>query len=111
MDVADLKENVQIIEPYSKECPTVKLFFDSISKWDQGRLSKLLMFISGNSKAPENGFKALIDNGTPITIEFGGTRDRMPISHTCTLTLCLPEYETEDELNQKFTRAFEACSI
>lgn len=108
MNVADLKENVQIIEPYTKESQAVKLFFDSISKWDQEKLSKLLTFISGYSKPPANGFKTLVDNGTPITIEFGGTRDKLPIAHTCTFTLSLPEYETEDELNQKFTIALES---
>ena len=63
-------------------------------------LKKLLMFITGSPNLPFTGLNI------PIKIQCGGEKDRLPVAHTCFNTLCLPEYENEEQLNFKFMQAF-----
>lgn len=102
IDVIDLMQNVEYEEPYNAENPVVKLFFEAIKKWDDENLAKLLVFITGTSKMPANGFKEL---KKPIKIADGGDASRLPCSHTCINRLDLPHYKTEDEMNSKLLTA------
>lgn len=105
IDIDDMKMNTKFISPFNINSPYINLFFDSILKWDQTNLRKLLMFITGSSRVPINGFKTYKDNGNPITIHMGDNKNRLPIARTCTYTLVLPCYETEEELNAKLLLA------
>lgn len=104
IDVDELKKNAKCVFPLTKESPSVKLFFDSIAKWNNSNLEKLLMFITGSPKVPGNGFRK-------IKIQPGGGKNRLPVAHTCFNTIDLPEYETEDELNSKFMIAIDEKSF
>lgn len=102
IDVKDMQENT-IFREYNKGSKPVVLFFEVISKWSQEKLRELINFITGSSRVPINGFKAYKDKGIPITIQPGGGREKCPCAHTCFNILDLPEYETEEELDQKFS--------
>ena len=69
------------------------------------------MFITGSSQVPANGFRHYKDIGNPITIQPGGGKERLPVAHTCFNTIDLPEYETEEELNQKLMLAINEDSF
>jgi hypothetical protein len=86
------------------------MFFDVIQSWGSERLAKLILFITGSSQVPVNGFTMLSDMGQPVTIAPGGDRDRLPAAHTCTNTLDLPTYESPDELDAKLTFAIQECN-
>lgn len=111
VDVNDLKKNTVCSHPYSMKTPVVKLFFNSIKKWNNKDLSKLIMFITGSPKVPANGFKHYKEKNNPIKIQPGGSKDRLPVAHTCFNTLDLPEYSNEEELNDKFLIAIEEESF
>lgn len=102
IDVKDMQENTIFLE-YNKGSKPVVLFFEVISKWSQEKLRELIYFITGSSRVPINGFKAYKDKGIPITIQPGGGREKCRCAHTCFNILDLPEYETEEELDQKFS--------
>lgn len=101
IDVNDLEENTCYVEPYNHDHPVVKMFFNVISNWDPQKLAKFLLFLTGSSQVPVNGFKYYKDKEKPITLAPGGDRNRLCVAHTCFNTLDLPQYETEEELNNK----------
>lgn len=61
IDVKDFREHTEFIHPYTAETPVVKFFFDAISKWNIERLGKLLLFMTGSSRVPANGFKGFCE--------------------------------------------------
>ena len=101
IDVDDFIQNIYIQSPYNKDHPVIKLFFGVISKWDNDKLAKFLLFLTGSSQVPISGFKDFRDKGKQITIAPGGDRSRFCVAHTCNNTLDLPEYESEEEMNEK----------
>lgn len=101
IDVKDLEENTLYVEPYSHDHPVIKMFFNVISNWDPQKLAKFLLFLTGSSQVPVNGFKDYKDKNKAITIAPGGDRNRLCVAHTCFNTLDLPQYESEEELNNK----------
>ncbi|KAK8847903.1 hypothetical protein M9Y10_018951 [Tritrichomonas musculus] len=110
IDVQDLRENTEYLYPYNKNHPVIKLFFKAIEKWSNEQLAKLIMFFTGSSQVPINGFAEYKKNGKPIQIGPGGDKNRLCTAHTCFNQLCLPEYETENELNYKLAQCIQEFS-
>ncbi|KAH0790301.1 ubiquitin-protein ligase 1 [Histomonas meleagridis] len=110
IDVEDLKQNCEYAYPYSADHPVIKYFFNVISKWSNENLAKLLLFVTGSSQVPINGFKFFKDMEQPITIAPGGGKERLPAAHTCFNTIDLPEYENENELSEKLLFAIQECN-
>lgn len=111
IDINDLRENTVYTEPYDDEHPVIEMFFSAISKWDPDNLAKFLLFLTGSSQVPINGFKDYSDKGKPITIGPGGDRSRFCVAHTCFNQLDLPEYENENELNDKLLLSIQECEF
>jgi E3 ubiquitin-protein ligase HUWE1 len=105
----DFKQHLAFIWPYDSSHPVIQRFFNVFTRWDMERRGKLLFFMTGSSQVPLGGFKTLKDAGLPITIEPGGSRDRLPESHTCSNVLNLPEYEAEDEMESKLLFSMYEC--
>lgn len=74
-------------------------------------MAKFLIFLTGSSQVPVNGFKDYQDRGKPIIIASGGDRDRLCVAHTCFNTLDLPKYETEEEMNEKLILSIQECEF
>ena len=108
--VDDLRKYCEYVYPYHSEHPVIKYFFSVISKWNNENLAKLLLFMTGSSQVPLDGFKFFKDIGQPMTIAPGGAKERLPAAHTCFNTIDLPEYENENELNDKLLFAIQECN-
>lgn len=109
IDVEDFKANTTFGEPYTADSPVIKMFFNVISKWKNEDLAKLLMFMTGSSRVPANGFKEFCEMTHPLKIEYGGDSSLWPQSHTCFNILHLPQYESEEEMNEKLLYAIQYC--
>ena len=110
IDVNDFKENTIFEHPYTKDTPVIKMFFKVISKWSNEDLSKLLMFITGSSRIPVNGFSEFCEMSQhPLKIDSGGDHTLLPQAHTCFNLLHLPQYETEEEMDMKLHQAIQFC--
>ncbi|KAK8898403.1 hypothetical protein M9Y10_000689 [Tritrichomonas musculus] len=110
IDVEDFKANTVYEHPYSDKSPVIKLFFKVISKWENEDLAKLLKFMTGSSRVPVNGFRGFCEmTKYPLRIESGGDHTLLPQSHTCFNILHLPQYETEEEMNDKLHQAIQFC--
>lgn len=103
----DLKKNTVYEYPYHENHPVIVLFFKVLSKWNNENLAKFLLFLTGSSQVPINGFKAFKERGNPITISDGGDKTRFPAAHTCFNMLDLPKYNNEKEMNNKLIRAIQ----
>ncbi|KAK8852883.1 hypothetical protein M9Y10_017875 [Tritrichomonas musculus] len=102
IDVDDFRNHVEYELPYDKDTPVIKMFFNVISRWDNEKKAKLLMFMTGSSRVPSNGFKEFCEVcRKPLIIASGGDSSKLPQSHTCLNMLCIPQYKSEEELNDK----------
>ena len=61
----------------------------------------MLKFATGSDRAPINGLSSL----TFVISRNGPDSDRLPTSHTCFNHLLLPDYASEEKLEDKLKRA------
>jgi len=109
VDLNDLKANTEYRGWDSSNTkaaemhPTIQWFWQVVTDFDQEERALLLLFVTGTSKVPIDGFKALqgMDGPTRFTIQKGAGKDRLPAAHTCFNQLDLPEYSSLDVLREK----------
>ncbi|KAJ3003438.1 UNVERIFIED_CONTAM: NEDD4 E3 ubiquitin-protein ligase [Siphonaria sp. JEL0065] len=94
---------------YTENDETVKMFWKTVSEWDNDKKANLLQFVTGTSRIPVNGFKDLQGSDGPrrFCIEKTGEIDSLPKSHTCFNRLDLPPYKSQEVLEKKLTMAIE----
>jgi hypothetical protein len=107
IDVADLKANVEY-SGFTPGSPQVGWFWNAVSKMGQEDVARLVMFVTGTSKVPLEGFAALQGMNGPQKFQIhraSGDKGRLPSAHTCFNQLDLPEYETCEFLSERLLRA------
>jgi E3 ubiquitin-protein ligase HUWE1 len=103
IDIADLKANTEY-QGYRPFDEVVQWFWAALESFDQQDLARFLMFVTGTSKVPLGGFKALRGQrgAQKFTIEKTTTGPTsLPQSHTCFNTLSLPAYTDPEDLREK----------
>jgi E3 ubiquitin-protein ligase NEDD4 len=83
IDVDDWARNTEY-RKYTPEHQTIKFFWAWVRTLENEKKSRLLQFATGTSRIPVNGFKDLQGSDGPrkFTIEFAGSPDALPKSHT-----------------------------
>jgi E3 ubiquitin-protein ligase HUWE1 len=74
----------------------------------QEDVALLVMFITGTSKVPVQGFAALQGMHGPQKFQIhrtSGDKGRLPLAHTCFNWLDLPEYESFEVISELLLRA------
>jgi len=102
IDVADLKANVEYLG-YTLSSPQINWFWKTVSEMGREDLARLVMFTTGTSKVPLEGFAALqgMNGHQKFQIHrVAGDSNRLPTAHTCFNQLDLPEYSDEDKLRR-----------
>lgn len=113
IDVSDLKANVEYTG-YTASSPQINWFWRCVSKMDQEDLARLVMFVTGTSKVPLEGFSQLQGMNGVQKFQIhrvGGNTMRLPSAHTCFNQLDLPEYSTAEILSERLMRAVRECSV
>eukprot|EP00945_MAST-04E_sp_MAST-4E-sp1_P000956 g956.t1 len=90
IDTDEVKSSTKYTGGYTSDSPGVLAFwrvFDNLSMEDR---AKLLMFTTGTTKVPLDGFDPL------FTITKGTEKDALPRSHTCFNQLVFPPYESDE---------------
>lgn len=108
IDIADLRANTEYHGGYSAASPVVHWFWEVVGQLDREGQALLLQFVTGTSKVPLDGFKALQGNNGPQKFQihkFFGGADRLPSAHTCFNQLDLPEYESKEQLKERLLTA------
>lgn len=107
IDFEDLKANTEY-NGYTSASPVVQWFWEVVQSFSKEDMARLLQFITGTSKVPLEGFKAL--QGISGTQRFQihkayGSRERLPSAHTCFNQLDLPDYSSKEQLQERLLLA------
>ena len=108
IDVDDWEKHAEY-RGYTKDDPTIQIFWKVVRTWEAEKKARLIQFVTGTSRIPVNGFKDLHGSDGPrrFTIEKTGNVDSLPKAHTCFNRIDLPPYPTAEILNAKVTLAIE----
>lgn len=81
--VQDLKENTEY-RNYTKDSQIIQWFWDVVEGIDKSEKAALIQFVTGTSKVPIEGFKALkgINGCTKFSINKTYDSSKLPTSHT-----------------------------
>jgi len=107
IDIEDLRSNTEYVG-YTGESPCIQWFWNVVSNLTREEKAKLIQFVTGTSKVPLDGFKALQGMSGPQKFQIHrvrGRQDRLPSAHTCFNQLDLPEYDTAELLERSLRTA------
>jgi len=113
IDIKDMMENTEYHSGLTKNTECIKWFWECVQEMDAEERALLLQFITGTSKVPIGGFKALpgMDGIQRLQIHASGNSDTMlPSAHTCFNQLDLPRYSSKKILKEKVMLAVRECS-
>jgi len=101
IDIEDLRKNTEY-RGYTVDSPIIHWFWTIVSEFAEEEKALLLQFVTGTSKVPLDGFKALVGMSGPQKFQIYKAHDttRLPTAHTCFNQLDLPEYTSLEELRK-----------
>jgi len=108
IDIEDLRKNTEY-RGYTPESPVIQWFWKVLSEFSQQEKALLLQFVTGTSKVPLEGFKALVGMSGPQKFQIHKVyeKTRLPTAHTCFNQLDLPDYSSFEELKKNLTVAIQ----
>ncbi|KAK3129319.1 hypothetical protein QOZ80_6BG0477560 [Eleusine coracana subsp. coracana] len=112
IDLNDLKASAEYIG-YSAASPVIQWFWEVVKAFSKEDMARLLQFVTGTSKVPLEGFKALQGISGPQRFQIHkayGAPDRLPSAHTCFNQLDLPEYTSKEQLEERLLLAIHEAS-
>ncbi|XP_015126576.1 probable E3 ubiquitin-protein ligase HERC4 isoform X2 [Diachasma alloeum] len=101
-DWKELEENAAYKEGYSKDDPTIVMFWRIFHELPLEEKKKFLLFLTGSDRIPIQGMKAI-----KITIQPMSDDKYLPVAHTCFNLLDLPRYQTRERLRYKLLQAIQ----
>ncbi|KAJ7969420.1 E3 ubiquitin-protein ligase UPL1 [Quillaja saponaria] len=112
IDLDDLKANTEYTG-YTAASSVVEWFWEVVRTFNKEDMARLLQFVTGTSKVPLEGFKALQGISGPQRFQIHkayGAPDRLPSAHTCFNQLDLPEYTSKEQLQERMLLAIHEAS-
>ncbi|XP_047975349.1 E3 ubiquitin-protein ligase UPL1 isoform X2 [Salvia hispanica] len=110
--MADLKANTEYTG-YTSASNVVQWFWEVVEAFNKEDMARLLQFVTGTSKVPLEGFKALQGISGPQKFQIHkayGAPERLPSAHTCFNQLDLPEYSSKEQLQERLLLAIHEAS-
>ncbi|CAN0915763.1 E3 ubiquitin-protein ligase UPL1 [Linum grandiflorum] len=112
IDLEDLKANTEYTG-YTAASSVVQWFWEVVKDFNKEDMARLVQFITGTSKVPLEGFKALQGISGPQRFQVHkayGAPERLPSAHTCFNQLDLPEYTSKEHLRNRLLLAIHEAS-
>ncbi|KAL8142163.1 hypothetical protein V2J09_015195 [Rumex salicifolius] len=112
IDLDDLKANTEYTG-YSSASHAVQWFWEVVGSFNKEDMARLLQFVTGTSKIPLEGFRALQGISGPQKFQIHkayGAPERLPSAHTCFNQLDLPEYSSKEQLKDRLLLAIHEAS-
>lgn len=112
IDLDDLKANTEYTG-YTAASNVIQWFWEVVSSFTKEDMARFLQFVTGTSKVPLEGFKALQGISGPQRFQIHkayGTPERLPSAHTCFNQLDLPEYSSKEQLRERMLLAIHEAS-
>ncbi|CAI5445330.1 unnamed protein product [Caenorhabditis angaria] len=107
LDLIDWRVNSIYKGGYFDGHVIIEWFWDIVEKMTNFDRFNLLLFVTGSSSVPFEGFSALRGNNAPnkFCIEKWGEETALPRAHTCFNRLQLPSYPTKQIMKTKIMQA------
>ncbi|XP_034925181.1 E3 ubiquitin-protein ligase UPL1 isoform X3 [Populus alba] len=112
IDLDDLKANTEYTG-YTSASSVIQWFWEVVKGFNKEDMARLLQFVTGTSKVPLEGFKALQGISGPQKFQIHkayGAPERLPSAHTCFNQLDLPEYTSREQLQERLLLAIHEAS-
>ena len=111
IDLDDMRANCEY-NGYKSGDMTVQWFWNALKNFTKEEKALFLQFVTGTSKVPLDGFKALIGSDGPRKMNIHKVDDvsLLPAAHTCFNQLDLPEYTSEEIMKEKLLMAIKETS-
>ncbi|WOL17494.1 E3 ubiquitin-protein ligase [Canna indica] len=112
IDIDDLQANTEYTG-YSAASSVIQWFWEVVKLFNKEDMARLLQFVTGTSKVPLEGFKALQGISGPQRFQIHkayGAPERLPSAHTCFNQLDLPEYSSKEQLQERLLLAIHEAS-
>ncbi|ESQ29880.1 hypothetical protein EUTSA_v10011172mg [Eutrema salsugineum] len=112
IDFDDLKANTEYTS-YTAGSPVIHWFWEVVKAFSKEDMARFLQFVTGTSKVPLEGFKALQGISGPQRLQIHkayGAPERLPSAHTCFNQLDLPEYPSKEQLQERLLLAIHEAS-
>lgn len=112
IDLADWRTHTRL-KHCQLETPQVKWFWSIVEGYSEEMRARLLQFVTGSSRVPLQGFKALQGSTGAagprlFTLHLVDVdSNNLPKAHTCFNRLDLPPYESREKMSDKLTQAVE----
>ncbi|KAM4534770.1 E3 ubiquitin-protein ligase SMURF1 isoform 5-T5 [Fundulus diaphanus] len=112
IDLADWKANTRL-KHCTGESNVVRWFWQAVEAFTEERRGRLLQFVTGSTRVPLQGFKALqgsTGSAGPrlFTIHLiDANTENLPKAHTCFNRIDIPPYESYEKLYEKLLTAVE----
>uniref|UniRef100_A0AAY4ABJ4 E3 ubiquitin-protein ligase n=1 Tax=Denticeps clupeoides TaxID=299321 RepID=A0AAY4ABJ4_9TELE len=109
IDIEDWKSHTRL-KHCTPDSNVVKWFWKTVESFDEERRARLLQFVTGSSRVPLQGFKALQGAAGPrqFTIhQIDASSNNLPKAHTCFNRIDIPPYENYEKLYDKLLTAIE----
>ena len=107
IDLDDLKANTDY-HNYTVDSPVIVWLWEILDEFSREERAEFLQFVTGSSKVPLEGFKALPGMGGFQKFQIHksfASNERLPTAHTCMNQLDLPEYPTKEKLKNRLKYA------
>ncbi|XP_074114666.1 HECT and RLD domain containing E3 ubiquitin ligase 4 isoform X1 [Cotesia typhae] len=101
-DWKELQDNAIYKKGYTKDDPTIVMFWQIFHELPLEEKKKFLLFLTGSDRIPLQGMKAIKIKIQPMTDE-----KFLPVAHTCFNLLDLPRYQTKERLRYKLLQAIQ----
>lgn len=112
IDLDDLKANTEYTG-YTAASAVIHWFWEVVKAFNKEDTARFLQFVTGTSKVPLEGFKALQGVSGPQRFQIHkayGAPERLPSAHTCFNQLDLPEYSHKEQLQERLLLAIHEAS-
>jgi len=96
IDLNDMKKHATYDGGYTQNTEVIKWLWEVLAEFNQDELAAFLFFVSGTLKVPYGGFKDY-----PVYISRYHQKDALPVAHTCSWQMELPEYDSKEKLREK----------
>uniref|UniRef100_A0A3B4DGE8 HECT-type E3 ubiquitin transferase n=1 Tax=Pygocentrus nattereri TaxID=42514 RepID=A0A3B4DGE8_PYGNA len=112
IDIHDWRANTRL-KHCTADSNVVKWFWKAVESFDEERRARLLQFVTGSSRVPLQGFKALqgkkcAAGPRQFTIhQIDASTNNLPKAHTCFNRIDIPPYESYEKLYDKLLTAIE----
>mmetsp|Transcript_33976 Transcript_33976/g.30746 ORF Transcript_33976/g.30746 Transcript_33976/m.30746 type:complete len:96 (-) Transcript_33976:149-436(-) len=77
----------------------VKWFWEILESFSKEEVGHFLFFLTGSSRVPYGGFAD--DKSISLERNYDDYDDMLPIAHTCSYALEIPEYSSKKKMREK----------